>query len=158
MVDVGGGCTEIAISKNAVLIESASFNLGTIRTLNHDQEIEEWDKLKNWIEEKRREQRNVCMVGAGGNINKINSLFNRRGYIKRIQLRSYYKKLKKMEHEERILKSNLGLNRTEVIIPAINIFLRIMKILKVETLQIPMIGIADGIIKEIYLKKYLQTI
>lgn len=155
MADVGGGCTQIAVSQGDILIESESFNLGTLRNLSRQEEHDEYARLKNWLEEKRDNHRDICLVGSGGNINKINSLFNKRGKIKRLDLKYYYRKLSEMNLEERVVKSDFGFNRGEVIIPAIKIYLQIMKILKVEVIQIPMIGIADGIIKDMYLKKYL---
>lgn len=155
IVDVGGGSTEIVFSQEYKLIETGSFRLGTIRQLSREEEMKEWGKLKDWLEEKREGLFDICLIGSGGNINKINSLFNNRGKIKRLDLKNYYRKLKNMDYEERVVKSNFGLNRAEVILPAINIYLNIMKILKIETIQIPVIGIADGIVKDIYLKKYL---
>ncbi|MDR2915008.1 MAG: hypothetical protein LBV74_09295 [Tannerella sp.] len=154
IVDVGGGCTEIALSRNNELVYEESFKLGTIRILSRDEEKKEWSRLKEWLEEKRHGHRNICLIGSGSNINKVNSQFRRRK-IKKSDLRGYYRKLHDMNLEERIVNSNLNLNGAEMILPAINIYLNIMKILKVEILQVPVIGIADGIIKDIYLKKQI---
>lgn len=156
IVDVGGGCTEIALSQNNELIYEESFKLGTIRMLPRDEEKMEWSRLKEWLEKKRYGHRNICLIGSGGNINKVNSQFRRRK-IKKSDLKGYYCKLHDMNLEERIVNSNLNLNGAEMILPAINIYLNIMKILKVEILQVPVIGIADGIIKDIYMKKYFLT-
>lgn len=154
IVDVGGGSTEIILSQDQLLLETESFRLGTIRSLSREQEVEEWNRLKRWLEDRRNNLYNISLVGSGGNINKINSLFNRRGKIRKIDLKDFYKTLKNMDYEERVIKSNFGLNRIEVILPAVNIFLNIMKILKAGSIQIPVIGIADGIIKDLYLKEY----
>lgn len=152
LVDVGGGCTEIVLSQNNMLLDEKSFNLGTIRVLSKQQEIEEWEKLKKWLENIRHNPRNVFLVGSGGNINKINSLY-RKGKIRKTDLKNFHRKLKNMDYEERVIHSNFNLNRAKVILPAINIYFNIMKILKIEVLHIPMIGIADGIIRDLYNEK-----
>ncbi len=152
MVDVGGGSTEVVLSRGNELIESKSFMLGTIRQLSQEQRRNEWKNLKRWMEEKTMKQREICLVGSGGNINKINSLFKRKGKMRRVDLNDYYRRLANWDYEERVLKSEFGLNRAEVILPALNIYLNIMKFLKVEVIHIPVVGIADGIIKDIYLK------
>ena len=156
MVDVGGGSTEIVLSKGNELIENKSFMLGTIRHLSPEQKRNEWIKLKTWLEDKTIRKKEICLIGSGGNINKINSLFKRKGKMRRIDLNDYYRRLTHWNYEERIIKSDIGLNRSEVILPALNIYLNVMKFLKVDVIQIPVVGIADGIIKDIYLKNTFQ--
>ena len=156
VADVGGGNTEINMffkNKQAV---SEFFKLGTVRTLNRIEERNEWEKVIQWIDENRKYYRNVVLIGTGGNINKLNSLFRKRGKIKKHDFTSFYNKLSSMDMENRLLNSELSVNRAEVIIPAMKIYLHLMKILKVIEIRIPIIGLADGIIRNIYQNSYLS--
>jgi exopolyphosphatase/guanosine-5'-triphosphate,3'-diphosphate pyrophosphatase len=42
------------------------------------------------------------------------------------------------------------MDRADVIIPAVGIFLKIMKWAKVSTIHVPQIGLADGLIRGLY--------
>lgn len=156
VADVGGGNTEINMFfKNKEAI-SESFKLGTVRALDRKQEREEWEKLRQWIDESRNYYRDVVLIGTGGNINKLNSLFRKRGKIKKHDFSSFYNKLSSMDMENRLLNSELSVNRAEVIIPAMKIYLHLMKILKVIEIRIPIIGLPDGIIRNLYQNSYLS--
>lgn len=149
-VDVGGGCTELVLySENSESI-SKSFNLGTIRTLSKQEAETEWAALKEWLHENLNDGRKICLIGSGGNVNKISSLLRRCGRIRREELVSFRRKLKDMSYEERLVKYNINLNRADVIIPAVDIYLRIMKMAKMPFIDTPIIGLADGIIKDMY--------
>lgn len=50
-IDVGGGSTEISLFHNSQLIESHSFNLGTIRILDNQDSPEVWKEMKRWVKE-----------------------------------------------------------------------------------------------------------
>ena len=155
VVDVGGGCTEVFMFNRNQQPISESFNLGTIRNLTPEQELSEWRVFEEWIDTHRNNHRNVMLIGSGGNINKLNSIFRKKGKIRKYDFSNYYKKLKSMKYEDLIMNSNLGLNRAEVILPAMRIYLQIMKILKVDEIQIPVIGVADGMIRNLYLNKFV---
>jgi len=62
-----------------------------------------------------------------------------------------------MSYEERLLKYNINLNRADVLLPAIDIYLRIMKLARALVIETPIIGVADGIIKDLYLKNYMPV-
>ncbi|WP_080902911.1 hypothetical protein [Parabacteroides sp. Marseille-P3160] len=151
--DVGGGSTDQIIFFQNKEIASESFKLGTIRTLSEEDEAAEWDKLKGWLNMHCKEFPKVSLIGSGGNINKLDSLLRRCGRIRREELIAYARKLRGMTPEERVLKLNMNRNRADVILPAINIYLRIMKMVHALVVETPIIGIADGIIKDLYLKK-----
>ena len=48
-IDVGGGSTELSIFEKSKLTASQSFNIGTIRILDHQDKSEIWDQMKAWI-------------------------------------------------------------------------------------------------------------
>lgn len=150
--DVGGGSTELILFYKNEEIATGSFRLGTLRTLSPELEQLEWNSMKNWMEEHCKDYLKVSLIGSGGNINKLDSLLRRCGRIKREELISYYRKLRTMSYEERVINLKVSLDRAEVIMPAINIFLRIMKLSRALVIETPIIGVADGIIKDLYIK------
>ncbi|SHE77825.1 Ppx/GppA phosphatase family protein [Dysgonomonas macrotermitis] len=153
VADVGGGCTEItAFVKNQKPVYK-SFDLGTIRPLKKEEELSEWKKLETWMQSVRNGHKELILMGSGGNINQLNSIFRKRGKIKRYDLNKYYIYLKEMDYEEFIFSAKIGLNRAMVIMPAIKIYLHLMKILKAEEIEIPVIGLADGMIRNLYSEK-----
>lgn len=150
--DVGGGSTELILFYKNEQIATGSFRLGTLRTLTPQLEQNEWDAMKDWMEEHCKDFPKVSLIGSGGNINKLDSLLRRCGRIKREELIAYYRKLRSMSYEERVINLKVSLDRAEVIMPAIHIYLKIMKLSRALIIETPIIGVADGIIKDLYLK------
>lgn len=150
--DVGGGSTELILFYKNEQIATGSFRLGTLRTLTPELEQKEWDAMKDWMEENCKDFPKVSLIGSGGNINKLDSLLRRCGRIKREELIAYYRKLRSMSYEERVINLKVSLDRAEVIMPAIHIYLKIMKLSRALVIETPIIGVADGIIKDLYLK------
>ena len=150
--DVGGGSTELILFYKNEQIATGSFRLGTLRTLTPELEQNEWDTMKDWMEEHCKDFPKVSLIGSGGNINKLDSLLRRCGRIKREELIAYYRKLRSMSYEERVINLKVSLDRAEVIMPAIHIYLKIMKLSRALVIETPIIGVADGIIKDLYLK------
>lgn len=150
--DVGGGSTELILFYKNEQIATGSFRLGTLRTLTSELEQNEWDAMKDWMEENCKDFPKISLIGSGGNINKLDSLLRRCGRIKREELIAYYRKLRSMSYEERVINLKVSLDRAEVIMPAIHIYLKIMKLSRALVIETPIIGVADGIIKDLYLK------
>lgn len=155
-VDVGGGSTDMSLFYQDKEIASDSFRLGTIRPFSLERNNSEWDRIKLWIDTNTTSFSKLTLIGSGGNINKVNSLLRRCGKIKREELISFYRKLKEIPLEERAIKYNMNLNRADVILPAIQIYLRIMKMARILTVETPVIGVSDGIIKDLYLKSFIH--
>jgi len=157
VADVGGGCTELTLFMKNKQPVCNSFNLGTIRCLTRNEELAEWKKLSDWVNRERNGHRELTLIGSGGNINKLNSIFKKKGRIKKGDFNRLYQRLYEMKYEGRILQSDLGLNRSKVIIPAMKIYLQLMKILKKDEIEIPVIGLVDGMIKDLYAKSLNRT-
>jgi exopolyphosphatase/guanosine-5'-triphosphate,3'-diphosphate pyrophosphatase len=94
-------------------------------------------------------------VGSGGNINKIAKLFGDRDQkiIKLKQFEKIYKSLSGMSVAERMHTYNLRADRADVIVPASEIFLKIMKTIKANSIIAPKIGLTDGLVVSMY-KRY----
>jgi exopolyphosphatase/guanosine-5'-triphosphate,3'-diphosphate pyrophosphatase len=151
--DVGGGSTDLVLFYQMQEIAYESFKLGTIRTLDRETEQAEWERLRNWLNEYCKGLPKIVMVGSGGNINKVDSLLRRKGRIKREELISFCNKVRSMSVEERVMNYNMNLNRATEIIPAMQIYLKVMKVAKALAVETPIIGVSDGIIRDLYLRR-----
>jgi exopolyphosphatase / guanosine-5'-triphosphate,3'-diphosphate pyrophosphatase len=151
-IDVGGGSTEISVLQDQDIIASGSFKIGTIRYLNNKIEEGEWDEMKSWLKEFRNDFGKILLIGSGGNINKIKKVYGNtsKQMLYYHELKHAYKHLSKYSLEERIVKLGLRPDRADVIIPASRIFIQIMKWTKAESIGVPRIGLADGLIRDLY--------
>jgi exopolyphosphatase / guanosine-5'-triphosphate,3'-diphosphate pyrophosphatase len=156
-IDVGGGSTEISMLKDHVLIDSVSFNLGTIRILNDQAHADEWGKTKTWLNKYKSDFGKIYIIGSGGNINKLSKLYSTQpdGSLSYPNLNQGYKYLNKLTLKQRIEEMGMRPDRADVIIPASEIFLFIMKHSKSDFIFVPRIGLGDGLIYTIY-KRYKE--
>lgn len=154
-IDVGGGSTEFSIIKNRKRISSKSFKIGTVRMINGMVNDEVWVKIEDWIKKNTEGIDKIQLLGTGGNINKVFKLLDTKegNPITYIKLNSFYNDLKVLSYEERILKYNLNLDRADVIIPALEIYLKAFNWSGANKIFVPKIGLSDGMIKMMY-KKY----
>lgn len=152
-VDVGGGSTELSFVREGELVESRSFNIGTLRMLNESVTPELWQRMIDTVTEITQGAENVQIVGTGGNINKLYRLApkpeRKNNILKVTILNNLFKKMSVMSLEERMLKYNLRESRADVIVPAAQIFLMIAKVTNAEDIVVPSEGLADGIISEL---------
>ncbi|MEZ5195919.1 MAG: Ppx/GppA family phosphatase [Bacteroidales bacterium] len=153
-IDVGGGSTDISLLLEDNLVSVKSFKIGTLRLLSKKVKKQEWELLKEWLLGFKNEFGKINVVGSGGNINKLNKMYGNSFdfTLKTDELKSAYKKLKDFTLDERIEKLGLRPDRADVIVPAAKIFLYILKIIKVKSLLVPKIGLADGLIYQLYEK------
>ncbi len=156
-VDVGGGSTEVTIFSNRKAIAAKSFNIGTLRILQKQVTKEDWKKLNTWLKQKAGKTKGFSMIGSGGNINRISKLVNLKpGKPMPIDmLEDIMEELKRYSYDDRMKVFDLNPDRADVIIPAGEIFLNIMKSMKADKIYVPKIGLGDGIVREVY-KEYLN--
>jgi exopolyphosphatase/guanosine-5'-triphosphate,3'-diphosphate pyrophosphatase len=157
-VDVGGGSTEISVLRNHVFVDSGSFKLGTIRILNDKPHEDEWVRLKEWLNKFENDLGKIYLVGSGGNINKLSKLYSTQpdNSLSYPNLKQGYKTLNAMTLQQRIEEMGMRPDRADVIIPAAEIFLTIMKATKSDFIFVPRIGLSDGLIYTIY-RKYMEN-
>lgn len=151
-VDVGGGSTELTYFSNNELVYKHSFNIGTIRLLKDMVKEAEWEEMKVAIRENVRGQKNIIAIGTGGNINKVFSLSKKKeGKPLDIELlKDYHKELSSCSLKDRITLFKLREDRADVIVPALLIYIQVMKWAGIEELLVPKIGLADGLIQHLY--------
>jgi exopolyphosphatase/guanosine-5'-triphosphate,3'-diphosphate pyrophosphatase len=154
-VDVGGGSTEFSVLQNGKRITSKSFKVGTVRMLNDMVNDKVWLEIEKWIVTNTKKTSKINLLGSGGNINKLFKLSNNKEGkpLMFITLNTFYQEFKKISYEERILKYNLNLDRADVILPALEIFLKALKWSGASKVYVPKIGLSDGMVKVMY-KKY----
>lgn len=155
-VDVGGGSTEINLLADGTLVQSLSYNVGTVRMLSNAVKEEVWQQMKDDLARLTAGLPNVNIIGTGGNINKLYRLAlkkdKKRLRLPLTSLRLLYDELKPLTPEQRMEKFSLKPDRADVIVPAAEIFLAIADIVKAGYIHVPVIGLADGIIDKLYAK------
>ncbi|MFN0254017.1 Ppx/GppA phosphatase family protein [Pedobacter ureilyticus] len=147
-IDVGGGSTELSVFVNKQPVASKSFNLGTIRILDNQDKEETWNEMKDWIKEHTKELKQVVGIGTGGNINKLFRMSGEKDYmpLSFLKLRNMYNELNSYSLKERISILKLNQDRADVIIPACEIYLTVMKWAGIKQIFVPKVGMVDGII------------
>ena len=155
-VDVGGGSTEINLLSEGQLVCSRSYNIGTVRMLNNAVKDSEWERLKNDLAELAKSYPQTNIIGSGGNINKLYRLADKKNKKKMTMqvsvLQELHTRLKALSLEERMEQFGMKPDRADVIIPAGEIFLTIANIIGASYIHVPVIGLPDGIIDELYLQ------
>ncbi len=158
-VDVGGGSTDISVMDHHEILDVQSFKIGTLRILKESVREKEWERLETMLRKYSRDFGLMNIIGSGGNINKINKLFGDPvSYtLTTKQLKDAYFFLKDFTLEDRIDKLGLRPDRADVIVPAAEIFLFIMNIIQTDNILVPKIGLADGLIFQLY-EKYKRKL
>ena len=159
-IDVGGGSTELTFFTDGKLVFKESFNIGTIRLLKNQVSEALWDEMKEFIKEKTKGYHHVTAIGSGGNINKIFSLSKRKeGKPLTLDLlRDYFKEFSNLSVNQRMTLYHLREDRADVIVPALLIYINVMRWADTEEIYIPKIGLADGLIHTLYEEIRLKEI
>lgn len=155
-IDVGGGSTELSVFSDGELISSKSFNIGAIRILDNQDKDETWTEMKEWVKEKSLTYKNLSGIGTGGNINKLFRMAAGKddAPLTFAKLRALYIYLNSFSLKDRINVLGLNQDRADVIIPASEIYLTVMKWAGVKQIFVPRVGLVDGIIQLLIEKNY----
>lgn len=151
-IDVGGGSTELTFFADAKLKYKESFNIGTIRLLKRQVSDKTWEEMKDHLKSNTKSNLPIIAIGSGGNINKIFSLSKKKeGKPLQLELlKDYYKELSSFTLEDRIRIYKLREDRADVIVPAMQIYINVMKWTNINEIFVPKIGLADGLIQSLY--------
>ena len=153
-IDVGGGSTELNLVRGSDLIESRSFDIGTIRQLRGKVRDEERESFGTYVQHLKETYGTLRLVGTGGNINKLLRLGapSERANICNLpvaNLRAVADELRQYTPVERMLIFRLKPDRAEVIVPAADIFLLVAEITEATEIIVPTKGLADGIVDSV---------
>lgn len=158
-IDVGGGSTELSLFSMGGLWASRSFNIGTIRMLDNKDTEEDWADMKNFLRENTKQFKSITGIGTGGNINKLYKLSEEKNNAPLTfgKLKSIYNYLSSFSLKDRINVLGLNQDRADVIIPACEIYLTVMKCANVKNIHVPTVGLVDGVIQSLVEKNFPKT-
>lgn len=151
-IDVGGGSTELTLFSKRQKVASYSFKIGTVRSLAGLVPESSWLELETWVKEQTAKYKEIRAIGSGGNINKIFRLALCKDGKPLVlkKLRQVEEELNRYTLEERIRQLGLRPDRADVIIPACKIFVSVMTWAGIDSIYVPQIGLADGIVRVLY--------
>jgi exopolyphosphatase/guanosine-5'-triphosphate,3'-diphosphate pyrophosphatase len=156
-IDVGGGSTELNLFVDCQKTAAQSFKIGHVRRLGGTDLPEEWERMKTWtIENTPQDMPSLLAVGTGGNISKLYELANLprvRNQIPSIsasQIQQVQNQLASYTLEERIHIMMLNPDRADVILPASEIYLSVMKWAGATEILVPDVGLKDGLLQILY--------
>ena len=144
------------IFSDPILVERILQNL-----LSNAVKEETWVQMKDDLTRLTTDFTNINIIGSGGNINKLYRLAEKKD--KKLQrmsvesLQALYDELNPLTPEQRMKQFGLKADRADVIVPAAKIFLSIADVVKAGYIHVPVIGLADGIIDNLYAGNQLDS-
>lgn len=151
-IDVGGGSTEINLFAEGKLLFKQSFNIGTIRLLKNLVAEKTWEEMKEAVKTKIKGYKKIIAIGTGGNINKIFSISKKKDGrpLELTLLRDYYKEFSGFSVKDRMRLYKFREDRADVIVPALLIYINVMRWADADEILVPKIGLVDGLIQHLY--------
>jgi exopolyphosphatase/guanosine-5'-triphosphate,3'-diphosphate pyrophosphatase len=151
-IDVGGGSTELTFFADGELRYKESFNIGTIRILKNMVTDSQWEELRDHLKNNTKSKLPLVAIGSGGNINKVFSMSKKKDGrpLSLDLLKDYYKELSSVNLEERINLYKMREDRADVIVPALQIYVNVMRWADINEIFVPKIGLADGLVQYLY--------
>ena len=158
-IDVGGGSLELTLIRNGKRLRAKSFQIGTLRVIKGIVRDGEWDAVEEFLKYETENGESIIAIGTGGNINRLQRLIhnpkNQPILISKIE--KITKALKAKPFKEMVKKYSLKPDRADVIIPAAEIYLRIMKLAGAKEIIVPKVGLSDGIILKVH-EEYQESL
>lgn len=159
-VDVGGGSTEVTLFSKGEKMISKSFKIGTLRLKNNLVKKEAWSEMKSWLDGVKKDAEPTLIIATGGNINKLYKLCGLKDYklFEITDLKQMSAFISKYSIEDRVEKLGLKPDRADVVTHAGEIYLTAMKATGINQLFVPKVGLADGIIYELYKEHIISDV
>jgi len=158
-IDVGGGSTELNLYTEGKKIKTRSFKVGSVRILEHNDSPIMWEDMEHWVKENvKRTYGKVTAVGTGGNISKLFELAKLKPG-KSMTL-NRVKEIKKLVEghtiEQRIYELQMNPDRADVIVPASDIYIKVMEWARSQSIIVPEVGLKDGMLLHLLEKSKTQ--
>jgi exopolyphosphatase/guanosine-5'-triphosphate,3'-diphosphate pyrophosphatase len=158
-IDVGGGSLELTLIRNGKRLRAKSFQIGTLRVIKGIVRDGEWDAVEEFVKHESENGESIIAIGTGGNINRLQRIIlnpkNQPILISKIE--KITEALKSQPFKEMVKKYSLKPDRADVIIPAAEIYLRIMKLAGAKEIIVPKVGLSDGIILKVH-EEYQESL
>jgi exopolyphosphatase / guanosine-5'-triphosphate,3'-diphosphate pyrophosphatase len=158
-IDVGGGSTELNLFTKGKKIKTRSFKVGSVRVLEHTDSPVMWSDMEKWVKDNvKKEYGKVTAVGTGGNISKIFELAKKKPgqAIPIKKVKEIRKLIESYTLEQRIYDLQMNPDRADVIVPASNIYLKVMEWANAQQILVPDVGLKDGILLHLLEKNVSQ--
>lgn len=156
-IDVGGGSTELTLFEEGRAVDSLSLPLGTVRRLSQGIPEGTWERMDAWIDVHAHPERGpLAAIGSGGNINKLFKLSGRQGGepLSSLYLSQQIKSLSALTMDQMVLELGLNVDRADVLVPALEIYQRVMRRAGCRWIYVPKIGVADGLVRDVYHRSF----
>jgi exopolyphosphatase / guanosine-5'-triphosphate,3'-diphosphate pyrophosphatase len=154
-IDVGGGSTELNVYLHGKKIKTRSFKIGSVRILEHHDSPVIWKELEKWVKDQvKQEFGKVTAVGTGGNISKLFELSGTETgkELSLKKLRDIKKLVEANSLEDRIYKLQMNPDRADVIVPASDIYIKVMDWANAKSIIVPEVGLKDGMMLHLFEK------
>ena len=158
-IDVGGGSTELNLFTRGKKIKTRSFKVGSVRVLEHHDSPIMWQDMEKWVKTSLQKGYGVVTaVGTGGNISKIFELakINPGKTMTLNKIKEIKKMVEAHSMEERIYQLQMNPDRADVIIPASDIYIKVMEWARSKNILVPEVGLKDGILLHLFEKNRKQ--
>jgi exopolyphosphatase/guanosine-5'-triphosphate,3'-diphosphate pyrophosphatase len=151
-IDVGGGSTELNLYNQREKLAQESFLLGSVRNMQAEAMPEVWRQVEAWLTAHIPAKAKLVALGTGGNINKLYSLAGKKapqrlGMPTLVETRN---RVANMSMQDRLRILRLNPDRADVIVPASDIYIRIMQWARCTSVIVPNIGLKEGLILQLY--------
>lgn len=154
-IDVGGGSTELNLYRERERVSSKSFRMGSVRQLPEKKRLAVFQEAEEWLKASLPETAGqVIAVGTGGNIRKLFqfSNFQQSGSITLTELTALKAYVNAYNLDERLNLLKMNPDRADVIIPAAEIYIEVMRRSGAERILAPNVGLKDGMLYQLYEK------
>ena len=154
-IDVGGGSTELGIIKGKERMAVKSFRMGSVRQLDDENKARTFAKMNDWLEKNLPlGYKTIQAVGTGGNLKKLYELAKTpsKKPISYASLEAVSQMVAGLTYEQRVADLGLNTDRADVIVPASEIYLNVMKMAQAKQIIVPDVGLKDGILKTLFNK------
>jgi exopolyphosphatase/guanosine-5'-triphosphate,3'-diphosphate pyrophosphatase len=153
MMDVGGGSTEISTVFDGEDGPTHSFNAGTVRILANGFTQDLRDEMSTWVNQYIPKDRAYTVFATGGNIRRIHKLLGNTEYepLSLEALRQLREEMNALSLEQRMETFDLNAERADVIVPAMDLFLELLKNMPCAEIYVPEITLSDGVACALFL-------
>lgn len=158
-IDVGGGSTELNLYAGGKKIKTRSFKIGSVRVLERRDSPVIWQEIEHWVREHvKKDYGKPVAVGTGGNISKLFELARQKpGKLLSLKkVKEVRDMVKNYSIEERIYKLQMNPDRADVIVPAADIYIKVMEWAHAQNILVPDVGLKDGVILNLYERQRSQ--